>query len=284
MPSDQYHGRPLDPSTANIARVYNWLCGGDSNYTVDQVFGAQLIELNPYVRVIACDNRDFVARAARHMAQAGVDQFIDFGSGIPAYPNVHEIVRAVNPRSRVVYVDFTVEAVVETAALIRGLDGLAAIEADARRPDTVVDHPVVGDLIDRTKPVGAIFAALLHFFAPEDDPVGTMRRYVDWLPTGSMVAISHVSADDAGPEIKAAVAKVEAHYRENAGEHATVRSREEFASFFDGLNLLDPGIAYVVDWRPDGPVDLDSPARPCQYAGVARKIMEGGTNGAELTC
>jgi SAM-dependent methyltransferase len=257
----------IDLSTPSMARAYDYALGGAHNFPADREFFRAWEAAMPEARLIARANRAFLHRAVQFMIEAGVRQFLDIGSGIPTVGNVHEIAQKADPQARVVYVDIDPVAVAHSRQILAGNDRATAIMEDVRRPDAILDHPDTRALLDFDRPLGLILAAILHSVPDQDDPYGIMRRLRDALPAGSYVAISHVTADSRPEEVHEAE-----RVTKQTATPTTVRSRDEIARFFDGLDLVEPGLVWVSQWRPYSPDDVgDHPERLNVYAGVGRK-------------
>jgi hypothetical protein len=262
----------INTGVPNPARIYDYLLGGKDNFPADREIAEQMLAIAPVAREVVEDNREFLRRAVEVLADAGTRQFIDLGSGLPTQGNVHEIAQAAAPGSRVVYVDNDPMVVAHSRALLAG-DNTVAIEGDLRQPDKVLEHPEVRELIDFGQPVALLLLAILHFVPDDEDPFGIVARYRDALPAGSHLAISHGTRDiperpDLSPEDMADMgAKVEQLYQLTTASLVT-RTRAEVERFFDGLELLDPGVVEIQRWRPDGRTSLLPGGF---YGGVARK-------------
>jgi hypothetical protein len=263
----------INTGVPNPARVYDYLLGGKDNFPADREVADQVLAIAPVAREVVEDNRAFLRRVVEVLTgEAGIRQFIDLGSGLPTQGNVHEIARAAAPEARVVYVDNDPMVVTHSRALLAG-DNTVAIEGDLRHPDKVLEHPDVRELIDFSRPVALLLLAILHFLPDEEDPFGIVARYTDALPAGSHLAISHGTRDiperpDLSPEEMADMgAKVEQLYQLTTGSLVT-RTRAEVERFFDGLELLEPGVVEIQRWRPDGRSSLLPGGF---YGGVARK-------------
>lgn len=267
-----FHGRRIDVSKPSISRVYDYMLGGHHNYPVDLEFADKLVRMAPFVRTLARQNRAFLQRAVRFLASQGVRQFIDVGSGIPTEPNVHQVAREVDPSCRVAYVDNDLEAIVTSEEMLAGDDHAAMIEADFRQPSTLLDHPKLGGLIDFEQPVGFLIVSVLHFVLDEYNPHDLMRQYISRLPSGSYVALTHATIDNASAEARAQLKRVEEAYGETASG-GQLRTREEVARFLtdSDLTAVEPGITYAADWRTEQPIDLNDTARPCFWAAVGHK-------------
>jgi S-adenosyl methyltransferase len=257
----------VDMRTPSMARAYDYALGGGHNFAVDREFFRAFEAALPEGRVVARANRAFLHRAVRFMIDEGIRQFLDIGSGVPTVGNVHEIAQKSDPGARVVYVDIEPVAVAHSRLILAGNDRATAIQEDLRRPKAILDHPDTRALLDFGQPLGLILAAILHALPDEDDPYGIMTQLRDTLAPGSYVAISHSTADT-HTEAARAVEQV----TKQTTTPVTLRSRSEIMRFFTGLELLEPGVVWVSQWRPDSPDDVgDHPERLVTYAGVARK-------------
>jgi len=268
-------GGPADLQTErpHPARVYDYLLGGKDNFAADRAAAEAGLRANPNSRVPPRENRAFLGRAVGYLAEhAGISQFLDIGTGIPTSPNVHEIVQRANPAARVVYVDNDPIVLAHARALLRGgpAGRIAYIDADIRDVDGILGAPDLLGTLDLDRPVGLLLLAVLHFVGDADDPCGIVRRLLDALPSGSYLALSHLTGDfDA-----AAWEGVAAVFR-RSGVTMQVRSLEQVTRFFDGLELVEPGVVSLPAWRPDpgahGDEGPPSDAAVSVYGGVARK-------------
>jgi S-adenosyl methyltransferase len=263
----------INTGVPNPARIYDYLLGGKDNFPADREVADQILAIAPVARDVVEDNRAFLRRAVRHLAgQAGIRQFIDLGSGLPTQGNVHEIAQAVAPDARVVYVDNDAMVVTHSRALLAG-DNTVAIQADLREPETILGHPEVRELIDFDQPVALLLMAILHFIPDDQDPFGIVARFRDALPAGSHLAISHGTRDvperpDMSREAMAEMgAKVERLYQLTTASLVT-RTRAQVERFFDGFELLEPGLVEIQLWRPD---DDGSLLPGGFYGGVGRR-------------
>ncbi|WP_330172691.1 SAM-dependent methyltransferase [Streptomyces sp. NBC_01498] len=260
---------PIDTSRPHPARMYDWFLGGKDNYPVDEDMARQLLELNPLGREMAKCNRAFMHRAIRWLgANAGIHQYLDIGTGIPTEPNLHQIAQEVSPEARVVYTDNDPIVLRHAEALLRSSpEGLTEyIQADAREPDRIVEQ--AGKILDFDKPVALSLIALLHFVPDEDGAYELVRKLLEPLAPGSYVVVSHVTGDydPAGSD------KASELYK-SKGVPLALRSREEVARFFDGLELVEPGVSLVAEWRPElgEVVPVPGDGLIPGYVGVARK-------------
>ncbi|MEV6640637.1 SAM-dependent methyltransferase [Amycolatopsis sp. NPDC051371] len=260
----------LDLTKPSAARLYDHYLGGKHHYPVDEEFAARVVALCPFTPDLAIYNRGFLTRAVEALVSAGIRQFIDVGSGIPTAPNVHQIAHATAPDSRVVYVDFDGEAIATAQRELAGEPHATMIHGDLRRPETILDNPVLHGMLDLTEPVGLLLVAVLNFVAPGDEPHALVARYLDALPSGSHLVASHVSVEEATEEARRQLRAGQEAYG-STPLPSTARSKEEFTRFFAGLDLFDPGVSFAADWRAVKPVAADDPARPCFYAAVGRK-------------
>ena len=253
------------------ARVYDYLLGGKDNFAADREAAEAGLRANPNSRIPPRENRAFLGRAVRYLAaEAGISQFLDIGTGIPTSPNVHEVAQKIEPRARIVYVDNDPIVLTQARALLTtGPEGRTAyIDADLRDIDAILGSAELQRTLDLSKPVGLLLIAVMHFIPDEDDPWALAARLLAALPSGSYLALSHLTGDFD----PAAWAGVVAVYR-RSGVTMRVRPKPEVERFFAGLDLIDPGVVSLPRWRPD-PSDVGSPpgdAAVSVYGGVARK-------------
>ncbi|MCK2216519.1 SAM-dependent methyltransferase [Actinomadura sp. ATCC 31491] len=275
MPASEQESAPqgIDTSKPSVSRVYDYMLGGKDNYAVDRQVAELALKIAPDAPEAARANREFLRRTVRHLAgEAGVRQFLDLGSGLPTQGNVHEIAQSVAPGAHVVYVDHDPIVQVHGGALLAGDDTTAVVQGDAREPERVLADPRVLALIDLDRPVGLLMFGLLHHLADEEDPAGIVARLVARLAPGSHVVISHFHNPGAAlPEIAEQAAGAEKLFNEHLGT-GRWRTREEILACFDGLELLEPGLVPLPEWRPD---DSDQATPGITYhtfvGGVGRK-------------
>jgi hypothetical protein len=259
----------IDTSRPHPARMYNAYLGGNDNYPADRAAVRQILRDFPEVRGIALANRAFLQRAVQFLAaEAGIRQFIDVGTGIPSAGNVHEVAGQAAPDTRVVYVDNDPIVHVHANALLTGTGTTGIVLADLRDPAAILADPKVLELIDFTRPVALLLVAILHFISDGEDPAGIVAMLRDALPPGSYLVLTHGTQDfhpPGGADMAAA------GYR-NATAPLVLRTHEQVSAFFDGFDLLEPGLVQAPLWRPDGrrprPGDLEKIGI---YAGVGRK-------------
>ena len=256
------------PEVAHTARVYDWWLGGRDNYEADRIAGARSESVFPTVRLTARQNREFMLRAGRHLATQGIRQFLDIGTGIPTEPNLHQVVQSIAPDARVVYTDNDPLVLTHARALMAGTpEGRTTyVNADVRQPDTILGARELRDTLDLTQPVAVSLIAVMHFVEDRYDPYGVVAQVMAAVPAGSYLVMTHATPD-LGPEM----AEVERVYHES-GMPGRIRTRAEFARFFEELTWVEPGLTTPHRWRPDGTEPPDDMDRRVQfYAGVARK-------------
>jgi hypothetical protein len=255
----------VDTSKPSVARVYDAILGGKDNFAADREVAAEAVKAMGDGGGGARLNRAALGRAVRFMAGHGVAQFLDLGSGLPTVQNTHEIAQAADPAARVVYVDNDPSAYLHGRALLADDASTTVVLADIREPDKLLAMPGVTRFIDFTKPVGLILNAVIHHVLDEEDPYGIVQRYQEVLAPGSYMQLTHFS--DSSPQAMAN----EQVLRQSLGRGQT-RSREQIARFFDGLDLVEPGLVYLPEWRPDEPVSLPlDPGGKLMLVGVGRK-------------
>jgi trans-aconitate methyltransferase len=257
-----------------VARIYDYHLGGSHNFAADRGAAEQIAALMPDLPLIMRANRAFLRRAVRYLAGVGIRQYLDLGSGIPTAGNVHEIVQRAVSDARVVYVDVDPVAVAHSRALLAGNPLAAAVRADLRNVATVLGLPEVSDLIDFTEPVAVLMVAVLHFVPDRDDPAGIVSGYVRECAPGSYLVASHAAAAEEDSAPRGADAAAAAYSRTVA--EATLRTREQVAGLLAGLELVEPGVVYVDEWRPDLEDAADRPGRRlAQLVGMGRKPVVG---------
>lgn len=264
VPDDGYEPPDIDVSVAHQARVYNYLLGGKDHFAADREVGEKILQVNPDVVTGTRANRAFLGRAVRFLAtEAGIRQFLDIGTGIPSANNTHEVAQGVAPESRVVYVDNDPIVLAHARALLTSAPGgrTAYLDADANDPDTILARAAV--TLDFSQPVAIMLLAIAQVL---DDPYGLTSRLLSAVPAGSFLVIS-VPASDIQPEAQAATIRLT---RDASGVTVTFRDHAEVTRFFDGLELLEPGVVPVNYWRP-GPGGPDPAGEVPAYAAVGRK-------------
>ncbi len=267
-------GAPVELHTdrPHAARVYDFLLGGKTNYAADRDAARRTLLALPNAALVARQNRAFMHRAARYLAEkAGVRQFLDIGTGIPTPPNLHEVVQAIEPRCRVVYADNDPIVLTHSRALHTSHpDGRTAyVHGDLCHPEDILANPELTGTLDLSQPVALTLVAVLHWLPKECDPYLIVGRLLDALPGGSFLALTHVTDDFE----RKALEEIAEDFR-RTGSTVRTRSKAEVADFFAGLELAEPGIEVVHRWRPDaGDIEADSlsPTDVPLYGAVARK-------------
>ena len=258
----------VDVMVPSPARIYDYLLGGGHNFAVDREMAAKILALIPSAGQMALRNRAFLRRAVLALAEAGVRQFLDIGSGLPTVGNVHEIAQRVAPQTRVVYVDHDPVAVAHSELVLQDNDRATAILADMRDPSGILEHPRTQQMLDFDAPIGLLMVTIFHYVADSDRPRELLARYRDPLAPGSYLALSHATTD-LNPAAVATMVEL--------GKNSTPfypRSRAEIAELFDGFELLEPGLVPTADWRahPDD-VDKGNPEDDVMLAGVGIKRL-----------
>jgi hypothetical protein len=259
----------IDQSKAHAARMYDYMLGGKDHYAADRETAQRAMQSWPAVRTAVRENRTFLARAVRYLvAEAGIRQFLDIGTGLPSGDNVHEVAQRVAPESRIVYVDNDPIVLAHARALLTSepAGSTAYIQADLREPEKILRHPATREVLDFDQPVALMLVAILHFLVDGDRPAELVRTLLDALPAGSYLVASHVTPEH-DPD---GVHGLERTYRQG-GVPAQVRNAAEFERIaFTGLEMVEPGVVLVSEWRPDRG-HRPAPAEVNWYGGVARK-------------
>jgi SAM-dependent methyltransferase len=264
------HGRPappqIDTTVAHPARVYDFWLGGKDHFAPDREAGLAVIEANPGIVPGVRANRAFLVRAVRHLVRdAGITQILDIGTGLPSANNVHEVAQEIAPDTRVVYVDNDPIVLVHAHALLTGEPGTVDyVDADLRVPGDILRS--AARTLDLDRPVALMLLMTLQFVRDDDDPFAITRTLLDALAPGSYLVISHPARDDDVGIANAATSQ----YNEKVATPMTRRTKVEIARFFDGLQLVEPGIVPMVEWRPDPWEQVPRTYSPA-YCGVARK-------------
>jgi SAM-dependent methyltransferase len=256
----------IDINKPSVARAYDYFLGGSHNFAVDREFAGQVMLAMPDVGEQATANRGFLNRAVRYLVDAGVRQFLDLGSGIPTRGNVHEVAQRSAAESRVVYVDVDPIAVAHSRQLLADNPNATSIREDIRNVDAILTDPRVGALIDFDRPVAVLMIAVLHAVPDRDDPAGIVARLRDAVAPGSYLAISHL-AEESRPEEAAELVEL----TRRTPTPITQRTRSEIAGFFAGLDLVEPGLVWAPDWRPQ-PLEVGTGSgHSAMLAGVGRR-------------
>jgi len=260
----------IDSSRPNVARIYDYLLGGKDNFASDREAARQLLAASPDMAGIVRDNRSFIGRVVRYLAtEGGIRQFLDLGGGLPTQTNVHQMAQQVAPDARVAYVDNDPVVWSHGQALLAHSGQVAMVHADLREPAVVLRHPDVLGLIDFARPVAVVCASVLHWIADEEDPYRIIAEYRDHLAPGSYLAISHGPTGTAEDDPGNVVGSVTTVFRQ-ASTQLHVRSLEDIRRFFDGFDLIEPGVVWINEWRPEPGIPPAGQPRSLR-GGVGRK-------------
>ncbi|MFI7702213.1 SAM-dependent methyltransferase [Nonomuraea sp. NPDC049480] len=255
----------IDTTRPSIARAYDVVLNGKDNFEVDRAFVAEIVKVVPEIYDVATYNRQILGRGVRFMCAEGVTQFIDLGSGLPTVENTHHVAQRANPRARVVYVDNDPMVLAHGRALLAENANTGVVTSDLRDPAAILADPSVRELIDFDRPVGVMLVGILHHLHDDEDPKGIVEAYMEAVPPGSHLFITHFC--DSSEEARDAEKKFLALL--GTGRF---RTPEEITAFFDGYELLEPGVVPLPLWRPDGPVPQHlTVGQRLMYGGIARK-------------
>jgi SAM-dependent methyltransferase len=266
MPAEHLSWVPadIDLSRPNAARIYDYVLGGANNFEVDRQFAKQLLTALPDAQALAQENRGFLRRAVSFLAERGIRQFIDLGSGIPTVGNTHEVVQRTDPTARVLYVDYEPVAVAHSELILENNENAGIIRADVRDVHSVLGNPVTRRLIDFDEPVAILAFAILHFMTDDEDPHRLVARYRDATVPGSYLAVSHLT-QDGRPEVRELVQAYE-----RSANPLTERNKADVLRLFDGYDLVDPGVVFTREWRPE--IDLAYTHPSLLYGGVGLRV------------
>ena len=252
----------IDIHKPSVARVYDAILGGKDNFPWDRAVAAEVIAAFPQAATSAVLNRQVLERAVRYLHDQGIDQFLDLGSGLPTARNTHEIAQELNPRARVAYVDNDPIVLTHGRAQLVGDDApTTVVTADVRHPDTILNNPAITAFLDFSRPIGLILNGVIHYLNDDEDPYGVVTKLTSALASGSYLQLTHFST--AAP----AAAALERVLMRSIGS-GRMRGADEITAFFDGLELVDPGVVFLPEWRPDRPV-----AYPLEVGG---QLLLGG--------
>ncbi|MFF2557632.1 SAM-dependent methyltransferase [Nocardia sp. NPDC058058] len=257
----------IDLDRPSASRVYDYFVGGMHNFEIDRELAQMIEKFTPNVAETMRANRDLLRRAVRLLTDAGIDQFLDLGSGIPTVGNVHEVAQARNPQARVVYVDIDPVAVAHSQAILDGNPLTTVIHADVAQADSILSNPDVRQLLDFERPIAVLLLGVLHFVPDESDPAAAVAKLLDACVPGSYVAITHATADGQPQEVLDAQ-----KLSGRTSTEITLRGRDEIAAYFGDWTLLEPGLVQLPLWRPEDPADIgENPERSGAYGGLAKK-------------
>ena len=261
----------IDPEKPSPARIYDFWLGGSQNFAADRRVGQRAIDTVPGLQAGVRASRAFLGRVVRHLAERGVTQFLDLGSGVPTIGNVHEAARDVNPTARVVYVDIDPVAIAHARALLTRVTGVEAILADLREPEIVLSHPLVRETLDLTAPIAILMNAVMHFIPDTDHPDEIVRAYTGPAAPGSFIAISHGTEN---PAQRREVKTLVNDYQRSTGVPLISRDAEQLGAWLTGLDIQPPGIVTIDQWHPD----TEDPYFVPLYGILARKPDAGPAN------
>ncbi|WP_420082310.1 SAM-dependent methyltransferase [Streptomyces sp. JL4002] len=270
----------IDISVPSVSRIYDYYLGGSHNFEVDRQAARRAMEFMPGLPKIMQANRAFMRRAVRHAVAEGVTQFLDIGSGIPTFGNVHEIAQAASPEARVVYVDHDPVAVAHSEAVLAGDDRTGVVAADLRKPQEILTAPAVGRILDLDRPVALMLVAVLHFLEDSDAPYEAVAELREALAPGSMLILTHASYE--GIPLTEEIASGTVGVYRDIRNPLVMRTGEQIRNFFEGFEMVEPGLVSMPDWRPDRSsgadgadgTDTEAPEDPYAfsgYGGVGRK-------------
>ncbi|MGC4870074.1 SAM-dependent methyltransferase [Micromonospora sp. DT53] len=242
----------IDPNIPSVARVYDFFLGGKDNFEVDRKVAEHALRITPDGPAAGQANRAFLRRVIRYLvSEAGIDQFLDIGSGLPTQGNVHEVATEQNPKAQVVYVDNDPIVLAHGRALLAAEGTATVIQADIREPREILNDPDVRRFLDFDRPIGLLLFAILHHLGDDEDPKAVAAALFDELPSGSYVAISHFrDPGERDPEGSRKAREVERIFNESLGT-GRWRTDEEILSFTEGLTLVEPGLVPLAEWRPE---------------------------------
>jgi hypothetical protein len=256
----------FDTSVAHIARVYDYWLGGKDNFAADRAAGDEALEAYPNLVFSVRANRAFLARTVRYLVEdAGIRQFLDIGTGIPTANNTHQVAQSIAPECRIVYVDNDPIVLSHARALMASgpLGACDYIDADLRDTQTILDE--AARTLDFAQPVAVMLIAVLHLIGDEDDPYGIVAKLMDAVPPGSYLTLSHV-ASDIEPEKMAEMGR---RLNRLLAQKGTYRSHTQVEGLFEGLELVEPGLVRIPQWRPVSEMEASTPA--AMWGGVGRK-------------
>ncbi|GHF78861.1 hypothetical protein GCM10018787_29640 [Streptomyces thermodiastaticus] len=260
--------RSIDISVPSVARIYDYYLGGSHNFEVDRQAARRAMEFLPGLPKIMQANRAFMRRAVRFALAEGITQFLDIGSGIPTFGNVHEVAQGASPGSRVVYVDHDPVAVTHSQAVLARNEDADVVAADLRKPREILASPQVQRLLDLNRPVALLLVAILHFVDDSDDPQGAVAELRDALAPGSLLILTHASYEGIPLPQERRLGAVDVYH--DIRNPLIMRTREEIARFFEGYDMVEPGLVPMALWRPETAPEDEDPYAFAGFAGVGR--------------
>jgi trans-aconitate methyltransferase len=264
----------FDPTALNAARIYDYWLGGKDNFAADRRAAERIIAYAPEIPRLAREHRQFLGRVVRFMAAAGIDQFIDIGTGLPTQGHVHEVLRAATPDARVAYVDHDPVVLVHARALLKDSDRVTIVQGDLRDPDRILRDPLLLDMIDMSRPVAVLLLAVLHLIGDDEQAMDAVARLWDAMAPGSYLAISHAVCDPDNDN--EAIAKILKLYREGpmkGSKRQVLRTEDEVLAFFSdpGMEFVAPGLVELSAWRSESIKPADAAASIWSIGGIAHK-------------
>ena len=258
----------IDISAPCVARVYDYLLGGKEHLQIDRRAAGALLDVVPETAQIARDNRGFLRRGVQFLVRdAGIRQIIDVGCGLPSTGNVHEVAHEIDPDVRVVYVDNDPVVLAHVRALLATLPTTTVVTADLRNPDTIFDHPDTRELVDFEQPFAVLLNGVVHYLADEDGPERVLGQIRDRISPGNYLLLSHFLDDDE-PRARA----LERAFTYSGLGRGRFRAWPELHGYFEGFEMVEPGLVYANDWRPDPYTTVDGPVHTLCAAGIGRKL------------
>nr|WP_062340875.1 SAM-dependent methyltransferase [Herbidospora sakaeratensis] len=269
MTSEEQAPAGIDPSVPSVARIYDYWLGGKDNFASDRAAADKLLEFVPDAREMCRENRAFLTRTVSLIAGEGVDQFVDIGSGLPTQDNTHQVAQRVNPDARVVYVDNDPIVLVHGRALLEENTNTRVVDGDLRKPGAMLADPEVTELVDFNRPVAVLLLSILHFVNDDDEASAIMAEIRSKLAPGSYVVLAHGFPGEMSDEKLESVREV---YAKTAPGGVTGRSRAQIASYFEGMEVVEPGIVPSEAWRPDVPWDVPVDFTKHSVLGVVARV------------
>jgi len=259
----------VDMSVPNIARMNDYFLGGKDNFAADREAADQLLAIAPEIKKMAVENRSFLGRVVRYLSEQGIRQFIDVGAGLPTQRNTHEVARAQAADAHVVYVDSDPVVLSHARAILVDSPSTSVLDGDILHPDHIVEQCRKNAWLDFDRPIAVVIPTALHFIPHSDEPFKAVGRLRDALPSGSYLGLSHAVFDDR-PDTVDPIEDIYRAMLDRPGEHAA-RTRDGVLPFFDGFELVEPGLVHIRDWRPDGPIGTRPRDGIWMAGGVGRK-------------
>lgn len=257
----------INTTVPNIARMHDYFLGGKDNFAADREAAEKVLAVAPELRTIAREGQDFRRRVMRYLTGEGITQFITFGAGLPTHSNIHELAQAAAPGARCVYVEHDTVVLTHARALLATDDSTRVVQGHVLRPDELLADPGLRALIDFDRPVGLLLLNVLQYIPDSDGPFESVAKLRDALPPGSHMTLTHVVFDDHPETAKALVDIYRKILKRTEDASRTFRDVERF---FEGWEMVEPGLVYMRQWRPDKP-SYDRPEKVWVAVGVARK-------------